>query len=417
VAHDVFISYSSKDKTIADAACATLERDGIRCWIAPRDVLAGQTWAGAIVEAIEEARVFVLILSSHSNASLDVSVEVEHAIRGGLTVIPFRIDDVTPSGDMSYYLRKIHWLDALTPPLERHLEALSNRVSALIGKPAATSPIVAPVPPAGRFRRIWGVAIAIAISLAALLVFTAPRIWQKPATSDKFAQTASPIKAEASLAEDPAVAKLLRVLIGKGPTVGAVAISPDLKSVVVSAQDLTVQFHDRATGAVQRVISAKATGNPFDDRPFSLLQFSLSGDRLIGARGRGFITCWETRSGREVWTSNNSGYVHSMSVARDMKVLATAGATETKQNVTMASAVGLVDAVTGQPKLTVAEVKGYVRSLAFSPGGTALAGGQQRGHFSLWNVGNGAIEWSGETEVTSWRSRSHPTDRPLRLVD
>jgi TIR domain len=38
---DAFISYSANDKVIADAACATLERAGIRCWIAPRDVVPG----------------------------------------------------------------------------------------------------------------------------------------------------------------------------------------------------------------------------------------------------------------------------------------------------------------------------------------------------------------------------------------
>ena len=34
MAHDVFISYSTKDKVIADAICANLENRGIRCWIA-----------------------------------------------------------------------------------------------------------------------------------------------------------------------------------------------------------------------------------------------------------------------------------------------------------------------------------------------------------------------------------------------
>ena len=39
--HDVFLSYSSQDKTWADAACAVLERQRIRCWIAPRDITPG----------------------------------------------------------------------------------------------------------------------------------------------------------------------------------------------------------------------------------------------------------------------------------------------------------------------------------------------------------------------------------------
>lgn len=41
VNHDVFISYASSDKPVADAVCAALEQRGIRCWIAPRDILPG----------------------------------------------------------------------------------------------------------------------------------------------------------------------------------------------------------------------------------------------------------------------------------------------------------------------------------------------------------------------------------------
>ena len=48
MAHDVFISYSSKDKPVADAACATLESSGVRCWIAPRDVAPGVAYAESL---------------------------------------------------------------------------------------------------------------------------------------------------------------------------------------------------------------------------------------------------------------------------------------------------------------------------------------------------------------------------------
>ena len=41
MAHDVFISYSTADKTAADAVCAILEGNGVRCWIAPRDIMRG----------------------------------------------------------------------------------------------------------------------------------------------------------------------------------------------------------------------------------------------------------------------------------------------------------------------------------------------------------------------------------------
>jgi hypothetical protein len=50
MAHDVFLSYAAQDKPTADAVCARLEQQGIRCWIAPRDILPGRDWRTSIVE-------------------------------------------------------------------------------------------------------------------------------------------------------------------------------------------------------------------------------------------------------------------------------------------------------------------------------------------------------------------------------
>jgi len=131
MAHDVFISYSSRDKAVAYAMCATLEGRKIRCWIAPRDVPPG-TWAGALIDAIGESRVFILVFSDGSNKSPDVLREVAEAVSSGIPIIPFRIEDVQLTKDMRYYIKTIHWLDALTPPLERHLEKLADWVEALL---------------------------------------------------------------------------------------------------------------------------------------------------------------------------------------------------------------------------------------------------------------------------------------------
>jgi hypothetical protein len=79
--HDVFISYSADDKPIADAMCTNLESNSIRCWIAPRDILPGMDWGSSIIDAIASSRVMVLLLSSHSNNSLQVNREVEPSIK------------------------------------------------------------------------------------------------------------------------------------------------------------------------------------------------------------------------------------------------------------------------------------------------------------------------------------------------
>lgn len=130
--HDVFISHSSKDKAAADGLCAALEQAGVRCWIAPRDVLPGQAFSGQIKRAIDGSHVMVLIFSSNSNDSKEVLREVQLAARARRHIVNFRIEDVLVSDDLDYYLAVPHWLDALTVPLERHYQQLVRSVRALL---------------------------------------------------------------------------------------------------------------------------------------------------------------------------------------------------------------------------------------------------------------------------------------------
>jgi len=132
MAHDVFISYSKHDKVAANATCAQFESRNIRCWIAPRDVLAGTEYADAILTAINDCRVMVLIFSGNSNASVHIHKEVERAVSKGKIIVSFRIQDAVLSKSMEYYLSDTHWLDALTPPLVNRIDELVATVSRLL---------------------------------------------------------------------------------------------------------------------------------------------------------------------------------------------------------------------------------------------------------------------------------------------
>jgi len=136
MAHEVFISHSSQDKPVADAVCAALENTAIRCWIAPRDLQPGRSFAGEITRAIQRSKVMVLIFSAHSNTSEQVLREVQLAANSHLHIVQFRIADVYPNDDLEYYLSAPHWLDALTPPLEDNLQRLGTSVKALLEMPA-----------------------------------------------------------------------------------------------------------------------------------------------------------------------------------------------------------------------------------------------------------------------------------------
>lgn len=150
MAHDVFICYASPDKATADAACATLESRSIRCWIAPRDILSGMDWSEAIIDAIENCKVLVLVFSSRANASVQIKREVERAVNKGRIIVPLRIEDVPPSRSLEYFISTPHWLDALTPPLEQHLIHLADTIRLLLERmagPEDTLLLKSPLPP------------------------------------------------------------------------------------------------------------------------------------------------------------------------------------------------------------------------------------------------------------------------------
>ena len=195
MAHDVFISYSHRDKAVAHAICAKLEAAGMRCWYAPRNIAPGETWAGAIPKAIEEARIFVIVFTDRYNSSPQVVREVNLAVSSGLTIIPFRLTRSEPEGDMGYYLGAVHWLDAVDESQKKAIEKLARRCRAVLnGEPLPEEePGTGKAGKPGRGWLFAGLGIAVA-ALAALALILIPRL-NPPA--EPTAETAAPAEAPA----------------------------------------------------------------------------------------------------------------------------------------------------------------------------------------------------------------------------
>jgi TIR domain len=108
----VFVSYASSDAAVAGAIVQSLERHGIACWIAPRDVKAGALYADAIVRAISGAKALVLVLSENAIGSSHVGKEIERASSKKRPIIALRIDNAPLTPALEYFLSESQWIEA-----------------------------------------------------------------------------------------------------------------------------------------------------------------------------------------------------------------------------------------------------------------------------------------------------------------
>jgi thioredoxin len=108
----VFVSHVTEDRAAAMQIVATLERRGIRCWIAPRNVRPGRPFDDEIVEAIEACEAMLLIFSDRCNESDYIRREVTVAGETQKLIIPFRIENAQPRKGLRVRLVDLHWIDA-----------------------------------------------------------------------------------------------------------------------------------------------------------------------------------------------------------------------------------------------------------------------------------------------------------------
>jgi TolB-like protein/tetratricopeptide (TPR) repeat protein len=137
---DVFISYASQDQAVADAACQALELAGIPCWIAPRDVSPGEFYADAIVRALNESRILVLMLTTNAIASPHVLREVERTSAKRHAIVALRFASVSLTPALEYFLSASHWLDASESSIDSALPKLVEAVKRLMAPPVAPIP-------------------------------------------------------------------------------------------------------------------------------------------------------------------------------------------------------------------------------------------------------------------------------------
>ncbi len=79
-AGDVFISYASDTKPLAEELTRALETQGIEPWVDFRNLRPGQRWPEELERAVENAEWFLILVGAHSRATLRQEAEWSAAL-------------------------------------------------------------------------------------------------------------------------------------------------------------------------------------------------------------------------------------------------------------------------------------------------------------------------------------------------
>jgi formylglycine-generating enzyme required for sulfatase activity len=200
MAGPVFISHSSRDVKVARDICDAIERRGMRCWISGRDVGPGDNFGDAIVDAIERAKVMVLVFSANANNSEEIKKEIALASQHRVAVIPVRVEDITPSNAFRYELATRQWIDMFVD-WDQALKRLTDKIASIqevaerdeaIPKPGLTPAPQPMPPPAPAPRRVNWLGPAAGVVALVAVASGAAFFWMRPSVPVGVAEDAKP---------------------------------------------------------------------------------------------------------------------------------------------------------------------------------------------------------------------------------
>jgi formylglycine-generating enzyme required for sulfatase activity len=242
MAQHVFISYSSADAAVAERICSALESAGASCWMAPRNIPPGADFPSAIVEGIQSAGAFVLILTAHAVASPHVLSEVSHAFNIKKRIIPFRISQQSLPADLEYFLSLTQWLEAPDGCTDQNLKRLVDAtLAALRGERFQRSP--APV----TNRKKWFAAAALTLVTAAGIIVVLKL--RKPPVPSPTVLTPTVVKTPA--ASTPKAESLLKTRLNPADGLNYVWIPAGNFMMGCSAQDSECRDDEKPTHQVE----------------------------------------------------------------------------------------------------------------------------------------------------------------------
>jgi TIR domain len=136
---DVFISYATDTKPLAEQLTNALQTQGFHAWADFKDLRPGQVWQDEIDRALENARSFLILVSPRSRASSWQEAEWRAVLAkvwsdSGKRLIPVLVGGTEPPP----FLR--NWVSLNVDPAAEPVNWTHHVVSALLSAPNELSP-------------------------------------------------------------------------------------------------------------------------------------------------------------------------------------------------------------------------------------------------------------------------------------
>lgn len=206
----IFLSHASEEHELVIHLANHLEKNNLRAWYAPRDIMGGIDYDKEIIAAIKDCRAFVLLLSRNSDASEDVKTEVYHAVKYHKQVICLDVDDVEPE-NLSYLLGMRHhlnWLERRDETLDKLIHDINCTSEHVEHVELAHTESVNEAPEheqkAGSFKKILFAGI-ISVTLLSCLIF-----FMYSDRSEEISESAATVENSALTSNDTAVKRTNR---------------------------------------------------------------------------------------------------------------------------------------------------------------------------------------------------------------
>ena len=408
----LFVSHVSEDRAAALQVVGELERRGVRCWIAPRNVRAGKPFDDEIGDAIDACRAMLLIFSERCNDSDYIRREVTVAGEANKVVIPFRIENAQPKRGLRVRLADLHWIDAFVAREQAIDEAMLAKV-----RGQAVEEVIRTLGPDETMSA-------------------------RPLAGGDQPPPAAPAQAEQASVEKTAARVIPAAELGPAPTPSEASVTREIGDQVHVPPPAPDQ-QDKKTGSPSRrivvigggAVAAAGLGglalwlrsllpSPELIRTFSgnfgslhSVAFSPDGRTALSGSGDHTLQLWNIATGDAIRTlSGHSVSVWSVAFSPDGRTALSGSGDETLK---------LWDIATGDAIRTLSGHSGAVNSVAFSPNGSGALSGSEDHTLKLWNLATGdAVDtWSGHSDVVrsvavsrdGRRVLSGSDDRTLRL--